>query len=99
MTLYLGALKQKHPLLLNPPAEPAARQTNDAHISRYLLRAAVWFYCLPFVMCFQKTQGELHASASVCMLEPIYIAAQTNPWLSDWPDFAVSCSEISWCNG
>ena len=34
MTLYLGALKQKHPLLLNPPAEPAARQTNDAHISR-----------------------------------------------------------------
>ncbi|DBA96220.1 TPA: hypothetical protein ACH3X3_002417 [Trebouxia sp. C0006] len=36
MTLYLGALKQKHPLLLNPPAEPAARQTNDAHISRFL---------------------------------------------------------------
>ncbi|DBB01136.1 TPA: hypothetical protein ACH3X1_001027 [Trebouxia sp. C0004] len=36
MTLYLGALKQKHPLLLDPPAEPAARQTNDAHISRFL---------------------------------------------------------------
>jgi len=47
MKIYMDSLKQRHPLLLNPPADTAARQTNIAHISRYAcLACQVWYFGL-----------------------------------------------------
>ena len=72
MTLYMGHLNQRHPLLLTPPADPAAQQANVAYTCRYACLSTCVLYTAyqladngtqPYQVCIQTHMDRLSMSS------------------------------------